>query len=123
MKKLTKKFNFFDFCNKKQIKLTRRFKNEICIIIDITFNINDLLLFLSMLIIVTNIDINFFITYCFVISKSIETFLFLYDYIKNLLFYNECFDFVILLNNFVIELIISIIKKRQMKIKSTKKRK
>ena len=73
--------------------------------------------------IITNIDINFFIAYCFVISKSIEIFLFLYDYIKNLLFYDKCFDFVILLNDFVVEFIISIIKKRQMKIKSIKKRK
>ena len=76
-----------------------------------------------MLIIVTNIDISFFITYYFVILKSIETFLFLYDCIKNLLFHDKYFDFVILLNDFVVELIILIIKKRQIKIKSIKKRK
>ena len=76
-----------------------------------------------MLIIITNIDINFFITYCFLILKSIETFLFLYDYIKKNLFHNKCFDFAILLNDFVVEFIISIIKKRQIKIKSIKKRK
>ena len=118
--KIHKKIQFFWFCNKKQIKLTRRFENEICIIIDVTFNINNLLFFLSMLMIVTNIDINFFIAYCFVISKSIEIFLFLYDCMKNLLFHNECFDFVVLLNDFVVELIISMIKKRQIKIKSIK---
>ena len=103
--------------------MSKRFENEIYIIIDITFNINNLLLLLSILIIITNIDINFFITYCFVISKSIKTFLFLYDYIRNLLYYNKYFNFVILLNDFVVEFIISIIKKRQIKIKSIKKRK
>ena len=121
--KTHKKIQFFWFCNKKQIKLTRWFENETCIIIDTTFNTNDLLLFLSMLMIVTNIDINFFIAYCFVISKSIETFLFLYDCIKNLLFHDKCFDFVVLLNDFVVKLIVSMIKKRQVKIKSMKKRK
>ena len=70
------------------MKLTRRFENEICIIINVTFNTNNLLLFLSILMIITNIDINFFIAYCFVISKSIETFLFLYDCMKNLLFHD-----------------------------------
>ena len=121
--KIYKKIQFFWFCNKKQIKLTRWFKSEIYIIIDITFNINNLLFFLSILMIITNININFFIAYCFVISKLIETFLFLYDCIKNLLFHDKYFDFTILLNDFVVKFIILIIKKRQMKIKSIKKQK
>ena len=57
------------------------------------------------------------------ISKSIETFLFLYDCIKNLLFHDKYFDFVVLLDDFVIKFIVSIIKKRQIKIKLIKKRK
>ena len=42
---------------------------------------------------------------------------------KNLLFHDKYFDFVVLLNDFVVEFIILMIKKRQMKIKSIKKQK
>ena len=39
------------------------------------------------------------------------------------MYYNKCFNFIVLLNDFVIELIVSMIKKRQIKIKSIKKQK
>ena len=65
-----------------------------------------------MLIYITNTFKNISIIYYFIEFKFIKTFLFINVYIKNLFFYNNYRDFVVLLNDFIIKLIIVIIKKR-----------
>ena len=65
-----------------------------------------------MLICVTNTLKNISITYYFIEFEFTKTFLFINVCIKNLFFYNNCRDLVVLLDDFTTKLIIAIIKKR-----------
>ena len=65
-----------------------------------------------MLICVTNTLKSVSIAYCFIEFEFTKAFLFINDYIKNLFFYNNYKDFVVLFDDFTAELIIAIIKKR-----------
>ena len=64
-----------------------------------------------MLICVTNILKSISITYCFIEFEFTKTFLFINVCIKNLFFYNNCRDLVVLLDDFATKLIAAIIKK------------
>ena len=59
----------------------------------------------------TNILKSISIAYCFIKFEFTKTFLFINDYIKNLFFYDNCRDFVVLLDDFAAELIAAMIKK------------
>ena len=65
-----------------------------------------------MLVYVTNTLKSVSIAYCFIEFEFTKTFLFINDYIKNLFFYNNCRDLIVLLDDFATELIAAIIKKR-----------
>ena len=103
---------FFFFINSKQIRLIKQFINHFVIITNATFNTNENDLSLSVFVYMINTLKSISIAYCFIESESIEIFLFINDYIKNLFFYNNCKGFAMLLNNFVIRLTTAMIKKR-----------
>lgn len=65
-----------------------------------------------MLVCVTNTLKSVSIAYCFIEFEFTEVFLFINDYIKNLFFYNNYRDLVVLLGDFAAKLIAAMIKKR-----------
>lgn len=95
--------------------MTRRFGSEAVIQTDATFNTNNLLLPLSVLVMITNTNTTFPVTYCFVASESAETFMFMYDCMRDLFFYDNCPEPAVLLGDFAAGLIASMTKKRQIK--------
>lgn len=52
------------------------------------------------------------IAYCFILFESIAIFLFINDYIKNLFFYNNCRESIVVLDDFAACLTVAITKKR-----------
>ena len=64
----------------------------------------------------TNILRIFFIVYYYIISKLAKTFIFINNYIKKLFFYNNYRDITILLSDFIVNLTIVIIIKRNISI-------
>ena len=81
-------------------------------IIDVTFNINENDLFLSVLICVINTLKIILIIYCFIEFEFTEIFLFINDCMKNLFFYDDCRDLGVLLGDFAVELTAAMVKKR-----------
>lgn len=102
----------FFFCNEEQIRLARRFVSGYLIETDATFNTNQLNLPLSTLVGVTNTLQTFTIAYCYITSKSAKSFLFLFDCLKDLIFYNACFSPGIILGDFAAGLAAAMLKKR-----------
>ncbi len=108
----SQKIKFFFFTSPKQIRLARQFASHFVVITNATFNTNKNDLPLSVLICVTNTLRSISIAYYFIEFESIETFLFMNDYMKNLFFYDNCRGPAMLLNDFAAKLTAAIIKKR-----------
>lgn len=102
----------FFFCNEEQIRLARRFVSRYLIETDAIFNINQLNLPLSTLVGVTNTLQTFTVAYCYITSESAESFLFLFDCLKDLIFHNACPGPGVILGNFAAGLAAAMLKKR-----------
>lgn len=102
----------FFFCNEEQIRLARRFASGYLIETDATFNTNQLNLPLSTLVRVTNTLQTFTVAYCYITSESAESFLFLFDYLKDLMFHDACPDPGVILGDFAAGLAAAMLKKR-----------
>ena len=72
-------------------------------------NINKLPLLV--IIYITNTLRSFLIVYYFIILESIDTFIFINKYIRELFFYNSYLGSIVILRNFIIRLIIVIVIK------------
>ncbi len=107
----------FFFCNADQIRFARRFVCDFVIQTNATFNTNQLNMFLSVLISITNTVKSFAVTYCFVNSESVEMFIFINCCIRDLLFHDDCPESAIMLKDFSTELSLTMTQKKEMKLK------
>ncbi len=105
----------FFFCNTNQIRYVRRFVFEFVIQTDVTFNINYLNMSLSVLIEIINIFKIFAVTYCFVISESIEVFFFINVCVQNLIFHDDFLESSVMLEDFSTELSSTMTQRLDMK--------
>lgn len=102
----------FFFCNEEQIRLARRFVSGFLIETDATFNTNQLNLPLSTLVGVTNTMRTFTVAYCYITSESAESFLFLFECLKDLIFHDRCPGPGVILGDFAAGLAAAMLKKR-----------
>lgn len=87
----------FFFCNSEQIRLARRFVSHFLLETNATFNISRLNMLLSVLLGITNTETSFLVAYCYITSESKESFMFLFAYIQELIFYDyspDCYDLI-----------------------------
>lgn len=102
----------FFFCNEEQIRLARRFVSGYLIETDATFNTNQLNLPLSTLVGVTNTMRTFTVAYCYITSESAESFLFLFECMRDLIFHDRCPGPGVILGDFAAGLVAAMTKKR-----------
>lgn len=103
---------YFFFCNEEQIRLARRFVSGYLIETDATFNTNQLNLPLSTLVGVTNTLQTFTVAYCYITSESAESFLFLFECLKDLIFHDACHGPGVILGDFAAGLAAAMLRKR-----------
>lgn len=101
----------FFFCNEEQIRLARRFVSGFLLETDATFNTNQLNLPLSTLVGVTNTMQTFTVAYCYITSESAESFLFLFECLKDLIFHDKCPGPGVILGDFAAGLAAAMLKK------------
>lgn len=65
---------------------------------------------LSVLLRITNTRSSFFVAYCYVILESKESFIFMFACIQELIFYENCPDYDVLIADFAIGLGIAMMK-------------
>ena len=80
----------FFFCNEEQICLARRFLSHFLVETNATFNTNRLNMPFSVLLGITNTGSFFPAAYCFISSESKESFLFMFAFMEELMFYDQC---------------------------------
>lgn len=102
----------FFFCNEEQIRLARRFVSGFLLETDATFNTNQLNLPLSILVGVTNTMRTFTVAYCYITSESAESFLFLFECLKDLIFHDKCPGPGVILGDFAAGLAAAMLKKK-----------
>lgn len=102
----------FFFCNEEQICLARQFVSGYLIETDATFNTNQLNLPLSTLVGVTNTMQTFTVAYCYITLESAESFLFLFECMRDLIFYDKCPGPGVIFGDFAAELAAAMTKKR-----------
>ena len=104
--------NHFFFANAWQIFMIKRFINRFVLQTNVTFNTNELNLFLSILIEKINIFISFVIAYCYVIFEFKIAFIFVWKCINDLFFYKKCFESKIMFDDFALKFFSSLCKQR-----------
>jgi len=76
------------------------------------FNTNYLNLSLTIIVEISNINKSFSTIYCYIIFESKKIFIFIFEVLKNLVFYN-CIGLCVLISDFALELFSIIIRTRQ----------
>ncbi len=109
----------FLFYNVWQIWIARRFVNKFCLQTNITFNTNYLNLLLAIIVEIFNISKSFSTIYCYIISKFKEIFIFIFETLKILIFYN-CIDSCVVISDFTLKLFFAIIRTKQISRIKTK---
>lgn len=82
----------FFFCNSKQIQLARRVLSHFMVETNAIFNINCLNMPLSVLLGIINTGLFFLAAYYYISFESKESFLFIFAYMQELMFYDKCPD-------------------------------
>lgn len=80
----------FFLCNSEQIRLAWRFVSHFLLETDPTFNTARLSMPLSVLLGITNIGTSFPVAYCYITLEFRGSFKFIFAYMQELMFYDNC---------------------------------